>query len=213
MAHGVSAILSLVFNTLALVRGRASDGGWPELNEALEGATYGVGVAQRLVADAAAGGASLRSVNMSVALEDVRRLLLGSVWPRLFLFVPADRDGLDIWVDPQRLDVALVDTVLGLIEMNPSGTRLTAALEQTEGSAARDAPVPAGSYVCVTFRLSGEGGTARPAGESEETRLRFARAFAEACGGMLVVEGPDARTVTATLWIPSARTARDQRGA
>ncbi|MDE1570570.1 hybrid sensor histidine kinase/response regulator [Aquabacter sediminis] len=207
--RGLDTILSLVLNTLAVSRRHASEGPGPDLGDSLEGASHGVEVAQRLVATLRSRGNQARIVNMALALEDLRKLLLGAVWPRLFVQLPPSEPLLDVFVDPARFEVALVDLVLGLREMGPSGSRLVAIPDRRQVRTATAAPVPVGDYVCVEFRLTGEEGTVRDASMRSETRLRLVENFAEASDGALQVRTPDPQTVLAVLWLPAALVRRD----
>ncbi|QTL03312.1 hypothetical protein J5J86_21630 [Aquabacter sp. L1I39] len=207
--RGLDTILSLVLNALAVSRRHATEGPGPDLGDTLEGASHGVEVAQRLVSALRSRGGQARIVNMAVALEDLRKLLLGAVWPRLFVSLPPSEPLLDVFVDPERLDVALVDLVLGLREMGPSGSRLVASPDRRQVRAGTEAPVPLGDYVRVEFRLTGEDGTVRDASMRSETRLRLVENFAEASDGALQVRTPDPQTVVAVLWLPAALVRRD----
>lgn len=207
--RGLDTILSLVTNALAVSRRHATEGPGPDLADTLEGASHGVEVAQRLVSALRSRGGQARIVNMAVALEDLRKLLLGAVWPRLFVSLPPGEPLLDVFVDPERLDVALVDLVLGLREMGPSGSRLVASPERRQVRAGTEAPVPMGDYVRLEFRLTGEEGTVRDASMRSETRLRLVENFAEASDGALQVRTPDPQTVVAALWLPAALVRRD----
>ena len=206
--RGLDTILSLVLNALAVSRRHAEEPG-PDFGDTLEGAAHGVEVAQRLVSALRSRGGQARIVNMAVALENLRKLLLGAVWPRLFVSLPSGEPMLDVFVDPERLDVALVDLVLGLREMGPSGSRLVASPDRRQVRAGTEAPVPLGDYVRVEFRLTGEEGVVRDASTRSETRLRLVENFAEASDGALQVRTPDPQTVVAVLWLPAALVRRD----
>lgn len=206
--RGLDTLLSLVLNALAVSRRHAEEPG-PDLADTLEGAAHGVEVAQRLVSALRSRSRQARIVNMSMALEDVRKLLLGAVWPRLFVSLPPGEPMLDVFVDPERLAVALVDLVLGLREMGPSGSRLVASPDRRQVRSGTEAPVPLGDYVRVEFRLTGEEGVVRDASMRSETRLRLVENFAEASDGALQVRTPDPQTVVAVLWLPAALVRRD----
>ncbi len=207
--RGLDTLLSLVLNALAVSRRHATEGPGPDLADTLAGASHGVEVAQRLVSALRSRGGQARIVNMAVALEDLRKLLLGAVWPRLQVALPGNEPLLDVFVDPERLDVALVDLVLGLREMGPSGSRLVASPDRRQVRTGTEAPVPLGDYVRVEFRLTGEEGIVRDASMRSETRLRLVENFAEASDGALQVRTPDPQTVVAVLWLPAALVRRD----
>lgn len=215
--RGVDTLLGVVLAVLAQVRRQLTDPpqaeGRPappfDLSEAVEGAVYGVSVAQSLVAGARPPGAEARIVNVDTSLAALRKLLSGSIWPPLDFTEASRESSTDVFVDPARFGLALLDLALGLKEIAPAGARLKVKAERRVVRAAGPEGLDPGDYVGIDFHLDDEGDATRTADVSGETRLRFVARFAAQSDGMLALEKERGAPVRATLWLPAALIKRD----
>ncbi|MFG1425168.1 cache domain-containing protein [Roseixanthobacter glucoisosaccharinicivorans] len=202
----VDRVLTPVLADLTFVgtRNRA-DGPEPEFDEALAGAGHGVRLAQRLL-DAGRRGGRPRIVHAPTVLNNVRCLLIGSVWPPLELTVASDAKDMDVFVEPAGFELAVLDLVMDLKQQADAGSQITLGARR-DVVRAEPVHVEAGEYVCVTVRaastMPADGGTLRTARHDEIA------AFAARAGGgwqmMTGADGPEAR-----LWIPAALGRREE---
>ncbi len=219
--RGADTLLGVVLTLLALVRqqlpqaapaGERNESFNVDLKEAVEGAAHGVSTVQRLLAGVRARGSEARIVNVSTSLIAAHKLLMGSIWPPLEL-PDMQEQSIDVFVDPARFDLALVDLVLGLKEVAPAGARLTVEASRRMVRNVEVEGLTPGDYVAIAFALDSPEGTAREASVRGETRLRLvARFAAQSDGGLVFDEGAGA-PVQATLWLPAALIRRESRKA
>ncbi|MEP9379387.1 cache domain-containing protein [Aquabacter sp. CN5-332] len=215
--RGVDTLLRVVLAVLAQVRRQLPNapqaGERPAasiaLQDAVDGAVHGVSAAQRLVAGARTRGAEARIVNVETALAALRKLMTGAVWPPPDFAEAAIESSTDVFVDPARFDLALLDLALGLKEIAPAGARLKVKAVRRAVRTAGPEGLEAGDYVAIDFELDNEGGASRTADVRGETRLRLVARFAAQSDGMLVLDEERGAPARATLWLPAALIKRD----
>ncbi|MFG1398149.1 cache domain-containing protein [Roseixanthobacter pseudopolyaromaticivorans] len=204
-AAAVDRVLTPVLGDLTFVgAGHRADGDESE-SDALNGAVHGVRLAQRLL-DAGRRGATPRIVHAPTVLNNVRCLLIGSVWPPIQIDLTGDGKGLDVFVDGARFELAVMDLTMYVKQRADAGSQITLSARR-EGIRSELEGVEAGDYVCVTLSAA----CSRQAEDAGASSARFeeTRAFATSAGGSLQITrgplGPEAR-----LWIPAALSRRDE---
>lgn len=209
MLGAVDRVLTPVLGDLTFVGARhRADEPEPDFDAALAGAGHGVRLAQRLL-DVGRRGGRPRIVHAPTVLNNVRCLLIGSVWPPIAIDVAADEKGLDVFVESAEFELAVMDLVLDLKQRADAGSQITlgARREVVRGAPAR---VEAGDYVCVTLSAACSG----PADTSATRTVRhdeIAAFAARSGGGWQMTRGPDGPEVR--LWIPAALGRREDRPA
>ncbi|TCT04189.1 cache domain-containing protein [Aquabacter spiritensis] len=216
--RGADTVLSTVIAALGLARRLVPDDAPPaagapdaRLREALEGAVHGVFTVQRLIVGTRSRAADARIVNVNSALDSLRKLLLGTMWPAIEVIEGHAERSLDVFVDPARFDLALLDLALGLNEAAPGGGHLR--VEATRRAVRNGEPqgIAPGDYVAIAFwRDAGE----RATGESGiriETRLRLVAQFATQSDGVMTRQERAGAVIGATLWLPAALVRRAPR--
>ncbi|MEW6255665.1 MAG: cache domain-containing protein [Pseudomonadota bacterium] len=205
--RGAVTVLDAARANLGLVRRMADDpsvGGGVDARALVEGASFGIDEAQRLLSGRG-GRLEGRIVNVRISLRDLRLLLMGSVWPHLEISEPAEGpEPLDIFVDPGAFDLALLDLALGLWEHVAPGARVTVHARPRVVRIDEAAPVAPGDYAVITFTLLVEHEGEGPVRQSAEARLRQAASFAQSCEGHLELEYEGPRIARASLFLPAA---------
>ncbi|OZA91831.1 MAG: hypothetical protein B7X76_01495 [Azorhizobium sp. 39-67-5] len=205
----VDRVLTPVLGDLAFLDARnRADGPAPEFDDALNGAGHGVRLAQRLL-DAGRRGGRPRIVHAPTVLNNVRCLLIGSVWPPIEIDAAADEKGLDVFVEAAEFELAVMDLVMDLKQRADAGSQITLAARR-DVVRSEPAHVQAGDYVCITLRAA----CSRHADASATNAMRHEEiaAFAtRAGGGWQMLSGPDGPE--ARLWIPAALGRREDHPA
>lgn len=213
--RGAEALLDAVRASLGLARRISDDpsaGGGQDPRDLLDGASFGTTAAQRLVAGRG-GRLDARIVNVRVSLREVRRLLMGSIWPPLDVSrLDQGADPFDVFVEPGAFDLALVDLTLGLWERAPLGIRLVVEAERrTVRPEDTSAPVIAGDYVTITVVLAGDQDGEGAPHAPVQARLMRVEAFAQANDGALELVEHGPRISRGTLWLPAALVSEESR--
>ncbi|MFG1424386.1 cache domain-containing protein [Roseixanthobacter liquoris] len=208
-AGAVDRVLTPVLGDLTFVgTGQRGEGSEPEFGDALTGAMYGVCLAQRLL-DAGRRSGRPRIVPAPTVLNNVRCLLIGSVWPPIEVAIAGDDRGLDVFVEAAPFELAVIDLVMDVKQRADAGSPITLAARR-EVVRSEPAGVEAGDYVCI--RVSAACSGTSGAGATSSARLEEIGAFAKRAGGgwqmQRGAEGPEAR-----LWIPAALGRREDHPA
>ncbi|MFG1413852.1 cache domain-containing protein [Xanthobacter sp. VTT E-85241] len=196
----VDRVLTPVLGDLTFLGARnRADGHAPEFDDALNGAGHGVRLAQRLL-DAGRRGGRPRIVHAPTVLNNVRCLLIGSVWPPIEIDCVTDEKGLDVFVEAAEFELAVMDLVMDLKQRADPGSQITLAARR-EVVRSEPARVAAGDYVCIAVRAA----CSAPADTDTARTVRheeIAAFAARAGGGWQLMRGPDGPE--ARLWIPAA---------
>jgi signal transduction histidine kinase len=219
VAHDFNNLLMAVIGNLDLLaKGLGQD---PRLNRllngAMEGARRGATLTQRLLAFARKQELQAQPTDVERLVEDMRGLIERSVGPMVRVNVGADVPLPAVTVDPNQLEMALLNLAVNARDAMPLGGELTIQIAREVITAAGQAGPSAGDYVLVTVRDSGEGMDAHTLAKAVEpffstkaqgkgTGLGLSMVFglAEQSGGALTLESALGEGTSVRLWLPVA---------
>jgi signal transduction histidine kinase len=218
VAHDFNNLLMAVIGNLDLLSKRMGEDPRQTrlLNGAMEGARRGAALTQRLLAFARKQELQAQVIDVERLVEDMKGLIERSVGPMVRVALEAEAGVPTINVDPNQLEMALLNLAVNARDAMPLGGDLTihiAACTLAQG----ELGVRAGGYVLLTVRDSGEGMDADTAARAVEpffstkdvgkgTGLGLSMVFglAEQSGGALRLESTPGEGTTVRLWLPVA---------
>ncbi|WP_158915859.1 ATP-binding protein [Caulobacter sp. S45] len=219
VAHDFNNLLMAVIGNLDLLSRKIS----PDprttrlLHGAMEGARRGATLTQRLLAFARKQELQVRPTDMLGLIDDMRGLVERSIGPRLKVEVSAPTDLPAVTVDPNQLEMALLNLAVNARDAMPSGgvLQIGLALAKPEDAAALD--LPAGRYVKLWVRDTGTGMSAatlaraiepffstKGVGKGTGLGLSMVHGLADQTGGAFRLASVEGEGTTATLWLPVA---------
>ncbi len=221
IAHDFNNILQAVSGAAALIERRPEDHERTRrfARTALNAATRGLSITQRLLTFARRGELRSRSIATAMLLHDMQDLLAHTLGSTIAVRVDVDDDVPALVADKAQLETALVNLGTNARDaMTEGGTLvLSARIEQVELDCAHPAGLAPGNYVrlditddgtgmdaAILARVSEPFFTTKAQGSGTGLGLAMARGFAEQSGGGFAIRsGPGAGT-TVTLWLRQA---------
>lgn len=226
VAHDFNNLLTPIVGSLDLIRRRIDDERLQRLADgALASAERARTLIQRLLAFARRQTLQPRAVNPATLAEGMRELVQRSLGPAIQfeLDVPADLPA--ALVDPNQLELALLNLSLNARDAMPEGGRLgwTAAVETIDDGRLGLAP---GDYLRFSVHDTGEGMDAatlaravepffstKPAGKGTGLGLSMVHGVAAQSGGAFRLDSAPGQGTTAQLWLPVATVCAIEGGA
>jgi signal transduction histidine kinase len=219
VAHDFNNLLMAVIGNLDLLGKHI--GPEPRLNRllngAMEGARRGASLTQRLLAFARKQELQAKATDVSSLVHDMGDLIHRSVGPLVRVDVVAPADLPAVTVDPNQLEMALLNLAVNARDAMPHGGALSIDIRRDEVLEDAQAPLGAGSYVRVAVSDTGEGMDAdtlaravepffstKAVGRGTGLGLSMVFGLAEQSGGALRLESAVGRGTTAHLWLPVA---------
>ncbi|HEY1562963.1 MAG TPA: ATP-binding protein [Caulobacteraceae bacterium] len=218
VAHDFNNLLMAVIGNLDLLSKRMGEDPRQTrlLNGAMEGARRGATLTQRLLAFARKQELQAQVIDVERLVEDMKGLIERSVGPMVRVALEAEAGVPTINVDPNQLEMALLNLAVNARDAMPLGGDLTihiAARTLAQG----ESGVRAGGYVLLTVRDSGEGMDAdtvaravepffstKDVGKGTGLGLSMVFGLAEQSGGALRLESTPGEGTTVRLWLPVA---------
>ena len=158
VAHDFNNLLMAVIGNLELLAKRIGDD--PRrtrlLEGAMEGARRGATLTQRLLAFARRQELLSRPTDVLALIKDMQDLISRSVGPMIELKIKTSGTAPAVIVDPNQLEMALLNLAVNARDAMPRGGVLTITLDQNSKSAASDLGL-SGPYVCIAVQDTGEG--------------------------------------------------------
>jgi signal transduction histidine kinase/CheY-like chemotaxis protein len=219
VAHDFNNLLMAVMGNLDLLAKRL--GADPRqnrlLNGAMEGARRGATLTQRLLAFARKQELQSQPTDVEGLLEGMKGLIDRSVGPMVQVDIEAEPDLPAVIVDPNQLEMALLNLAVNARDAMPLGGGLTISIGREEIGAESKLGPKLGSYVLITVHDSGEGMDAETLAKAVEpffstkgvgkgTGLGLSMVFglAEQSGGALRLESTPGKGTKVCLWLPVA---------
>lgn len=219
VAHDFNNLLAAVLGNLELLCKRLpADPGIERLiGGAMQGAQRGAALTQRLLAFARRQDLQPQSVDLAGLVEGMRDLLERSVGPRVNVRIEAPAALPPAMVDPNQLELALLNLAVNARDAMPSGGTLTIVLDEMRASGAGGfAP---GAYLRLGVRDTGTGMDAetlaravepffstKGIGKGTGLGLSMVHGLAAQSGGEFRLSSTPDRGTTAELWLPVAAT-------
>lgn len=219
VAHDFNNLLMAVIGNLELLAKKMD----PDprlarlLHGAMEGARRGATLTQRLLAFARKQELQSRATDVLVLVEGMRDLITRSVGPLIQVKIEAHQPLPAVDVDPNQLEMALLNLAVNARDAMPSGGVLTISLQQSEATAEQSELQP-GTYVRLSVADTGEGMDAatlaravepffstKGIGKGTGLGLPMVHGLAEQSGGTFRLESRLGVGTSADLWLRVAR--------
>jgi signal transduction histidine kinase len=220
VAHDFNNLLMAVIGNLDLLARRIG----PDerlnrlLNGAMEGARRGAMLTQRLLAFARKQELQARATDAERLVEDIRDLIDRSVGPLVRLHVQPHRPLPAVTVDPNQLEMAVLNLAVNARDAMPLGGELTINLQAEELGELSDLSLPPGSYLRLSVRDTGDGMDAetlqravepfystKGMGKGTGLGLSMVDGLANQSGGAFRLRSAPGKGTTAILWLPAAQ--------
>jgi signal transduction histidine kinase len=219
VAHDFNNLLMAVIGNLDLLSRRMGDDARLRglLNGAIEGARRGATLTQRLLAFARKQELKAQATDVRSLVEDMMGLIERSVGPMVRVEFEAKGHVPAVNVDPNQLEMALLNLAVNARDAMTSGGWLNIGLTLEDVDEERQLGVGPGRYGVLSVQDSGVGMDAETLAKAVEpffstkavgkgTGLGLSMVFglAQQSGGALRLESAASQGTTARLWLPVA---------
>ena len=219
VAHDFNNLLMAIIGNLDLLSKKLGEDARLHrlLNGAMEGARRGATLTQRLLAFARKQDLKAQATDVRSLVEDMLGLIGRSVGPMVRVELEAEGTLPAVDVDPNQLEMALLNLAVNARDAMVSGGVLTIGLSLQEIDNDNQLRLQPGRYVVLSVKDTGEGMDAETLAKAVEpffstkgvgkgTGLGLSMVFglAEQSGGRLRLESVLSRGTTAALWLPIA---------
>jgi len=217
VAHDFNNLLMAVIGNLDLLRKRIPDEPRAQryLDGALQGAQRGAALTQRLLAFARKQDLQAKAVDVAGLVDGIRDLLERSLGPRVKIHYGLPPGLSPAKVDPNQLELALLNLAVNARDAMPMGGELTVELEEVLATNRQAESLPPGRYLCLRVSDTGTGmdeDTLRRAvepffstkgvGKGTGLGLSMVYGLAAQSGGMLRLSSTLGEGTIAELWLP-----------
>jgi signal transduction histidine kinase/CheY-like chemotaxis protein len=218
VAHDFNNLLMAVIGNLELLAKRIGDDARQTrlLRGAMEGARRGATLTQRLLAFARKQELQARATDALALVEDMRDLVARSVGPLVKVQIRTSGSLPPISVDPNQLEMALLNLAVNARDAMPAGGVLTISLERCVAAADQSELKP-GAYIRLSVEDTGEGMdeatlaravepffSTKGIGKGTGLGLSMVHGLADQSGGMFRLESRLGVGTKADLWLPLA---------
>ncbi len=220
IAHDFNNLLTAVIGNLEMAA--SSTGIDPRmaglLHAALSAAERGATLIRDLLTFAHRQSLHPRKVDVSVVVDDAEKILKQTIGPDISLLIEADPGLPPAWVDPNQLELAILNLVLNARDAMPSGGRVQISSENRRaepGTAPRE--LPPDEYVVVSVSDTGVGMseetlaracepffTTKEVGCGSGLGLSMVQGFAAQSGGSVQIVSTLGKGTLVELWLPRA---------
>lgn len=189
------------------------------LHGAMEGARRGATLTQRLLAFARKQELQSRATNIQTLVQDMRDLIERSVGPLINVEIHVGEPLPNVNIDPNQLEMALLNLAVNARDAMPAGGTLTIAMERCVATAEQPDLQPC-EYVRLSVQDTGAGMDAatlaravepffstKGAGKGTGLGLSMVHGLAEQSGGAFRLHSTLGEGTRADLWLPVAETA------
>jgi signal transduction histidine kinase len=223
VAHDFNNLLTAVIGNLDLLARRIGDDPRQTrlLGGAMEGARRGATLTQRLLAFARRQELQSRPTDVVALVEDMRGLISRSVGPMIDVKISASGPTPAVNIDPNQLEMAVLNLAVNARDAMPAGGVLTIALDHQVVAAGNLSLAP-GAYVQLSVQDTGEGMDAatlaravepffstKGIGKGTGLGLSMVHGLADQSGGTFRLESQVGTGTKAELWLPVAEGAAE----
>jgi signal transduction histidine kinase len=187
------------------------------LNGAMEGARRGATLTQRLLAFARKQELKAQATDVQTLVEDMRGLIERSVGPMVRVQLVAEGAMPAVDVDPNQLEMALLNLAVNARDAMVSGGELTIRLHVQNVDEEAQLGIRSGRYVVLSVQDTGVGMdpetlakavepffSTKEVGKGTGLGLSMVFGLAQQSGGALRLESAPSCGTTARLWLPIA---------
>jgi signal transduction histidine kinase len=221
VAHDFNNLLMAVLGNLELARNTVKE--QPRvlrlIDSAIQGAERGAALTKRMLAFARRQELSPEAVDIPRLVDSMIEMLRRSLGPTIQIATDFERDLAPIRVDPNQLELALLNLAVNARDSMPVGGELTIAAHRERVEAGDVAGLGPGGYVRICVRDTGFGmdeATRRRAAEPFFTTkgpgrgtglgLSMVDGLVAQSGGMMRIDSRPAVGTTVELWLPVSLT-------
>jgi signal transduction histidine kinase/CheY-like chemotaxis protein len=220
IAHDFNNLLTAVIGNLELAQLRSpGDSRIAEvLQAALGAAERGTSLIQDLLTFARRKPLHPKAVDISAAIDNVEKILKQTISPDIRLLILAEPGLRPAWVDPNQLELAILNLALNARDAMPQGGSLQIVCENRKVVAGNPPPnLATGDYVVVTVSDTGIGMsdltlarafepffTTKEVGRGSGLGLSMVQGFAEQSGGAVQIVSSLGEGTRVMLWLPCA---------
>jgi PAS domain S-box-containing protein len=221
VAHDFNNLLAVVLGNLELLQKRLP----PEprtqrmISNALEGARRGASLTQRMLSFARKQDMRVEPVAVSSLISSMTDLLQGSIGQHIPIETRIRDDLPPALVDPNQLELALINLAVNARDAMPSGGSITIAVSQ-RSIMEETAEVGRGDYISISLTDTGTGMSAETLSRAREPffttkgvgkgtglGLSMVHGFAAQSGGAFLLTSQLGQGTTAEILLPVAREA------
>jgi signal transduction histidine kinase/CheY-like chemotaxis protein len=220
IAHDFNNLLTVVIGHLEMVQDRvgADQRAVASLQTALRAAERGAALTRHLLAFARRQHLDPKPVDIPGALAAAEKLLNQTIGPEIELSIHSEPDLHPAWVDPNQLELAILNLALNARDAMPGGGVLQIAAENRDRSTGKLPPdLPPTGYVVVSVTDTGVGMneeillrafepffTTKEAGRGSGLGLSIVHGFAAQSGGSVEIASIPGEGTKVDLWLPRA---------
>jgi len=220
IAHDFNNLLTAVVGHLEMAEARVvGDSRTRGLIEAaLRAADRGATLTRHLLAFARRQHLEPRSVDIAVVVDGVEKMLRQTIGPDIRLVIQVGFDLPPAWVDPNQLELAILNLALNARDAMPIGGTLRISAQSARAEAGVSPPdLSVGNYLVVSVSDTGTGMnpeilarafepffTTKEAGRGSGLGLSIVHGFAAQSGGSVQITSSLDNGTNVDLWLPRA---------
>ena len=220
VAHDFNNLLTPVIGNLDLLRRRMppNDQSQRLIDAGLQAASRAGTLVQRLLAFARRQDLQVRPVNVGSLLEGMEDLIRRSLDPAIEVGIVCDPDLPPALVDPNQLELAVLNLAINARDAMPRGGKLTIEADSARANGSRE--LNPGDYVRITVRDTGIGMdestlaraiepffSTKGVGKGTGLGLSMVHGLAAQLGGMLNLTSSPGGGTVAEIWLPETNEA------
>ena len=221
IAHDFNNLLTVIIGNVGIVQGKVQDSDDRRmLRSALRAGESAVSLTQRLLAFARKQVLQVRPVDLLGLVEGMRSLLSRTLGPDVRLTVFADPQLWPSQVDPNQIELIILNLAINSRDAMPTGGTLSVTLSNGETGPAAPRDLAPGQYVVLTVSDTGTGMdeatlaratepffTTKEPGKGTGLGLSMMQGVVSQLGGATRLRSKLDRGTEVELWLPRARTA------
>ena len=215
VAHDFNNLLTPIIGSLDLLRRQlpANEKALRQIDMALQAASRAASLVQRLLAFARRQDLQARPVNVTDLIKDMEDLVSRSIGPMIHVEFDLPDDSPPALIDPNQLDLAVLNLAINARDAMPNGGRLRIALDTRDGDPSLD--LPPGQYLCLTMTDNGVGMdpatlaravepffSTKGLGRGTGLGLSMVHGLAAQLGGALNLKSTPGKGAIAEIWLP-----------
>ena len=222
VAHDFNNLLTPIIGSLDLLRRRSGNDARTDrlIDAAMQAAERAATLTQRLLAFARRQTLEPRSVDTGALIDGLEDLVRRSLGPTIEVVLDVPRDLPAARVDPNQLELALLNLAVNARDAMPSGGRLTIAAEEAAVDPCDTLGLRPGRYVRIVTADTGTGMdkatlaraiepffSTKGVGKGTGLGLSMVHGLAAQSGGTLQMSSTPGRGTAIALWLPMSKEA------
>ena len=227
VAHDFNNLLMAVLGNLEMLRKRlpqTDEKALRLLGNATRGAERGAALTKRMLAFARRQDLQPQATNVVALVVGMEDLLQSALGPHAQIETALHAELAPAWVDPNQLELAIVNLAINARDAMPRGGRVTLAARMRSVGAGEVPGLASGEHLCLAVSDTGEGMdaatlaravepffTTKDRGRGTGLGLSMVNGFARQSGGALVLHSLPGKGTKAELWLPCALGAAPQQ--